>query len=102
MQKFKLLLTVLCLSTLTACTFAYKQDVQQGNIIDSSQICALHVGMTKDQVRYLLGSPVLSHVLNQERWDYISTCKIGHGPPKILTRFSLYFSGDRLVRINIC
>lgn len=102
MQALKLFFAILCLSALTACTFAYKQDVQQGNIVDASQVSALHVGMTKDQVRYLLGSPVLSHVLNQERWDYVSTCKIGHGPTKILTRFSLYFSGDRLIRINIC
>ena len=85
---------------MTAC--AYKQDLQQGNIIAPSQIAGLHIGMTKDQVRYLLGTPVLSHVLNQERWDYVHTSQAGNGPMKVNTRLSLYFSGEKLVSFRTC
>jgi outer membrane protein assembly factor BamE len=97
MQTIKFLFILFIFSTITACTCAYRQDVQQGNIIAPSQIACLRVGMTKDEVRYLIGTPVLSHVLNRERWDYVYTCQKGNGPMKVNTRLSLYFSGERLV-----
>jgi outer membrane protein assembly factor BamE len=48
----------------------YRPDVQQGNIITKDMVDQLRTGMTRDQVRFLLGTPMLSDVFHQNRWDY--------------------------------
>jgi len=101
MPIIKLFATIIILSTLTACGLLYKQDVQQGNIITPAQVSMLHKGMTKDQVRYLLGTPVMSHILNCERWDYVYTCKKGHGTMQV-KKLSLYFRQCRLASWDSC
>ena len=48
----------------------YRPDVQQGNIITKDMVEQLRPGMTRDQVRFLLGTPMLTDIFHQERWDY--------------------------------
>jgi len=48
----------------------YRPDVQQGNIITKDMVDQLRTGMTRDQVRFLLGTPMLADIFHQERWDY--------------------------------
>jgi outer membrane protein assembly factor BamE len=48
----------------------YRPDVQQGNIVTKDMVEQLRVGMTRDQVRFLLGTPMLSDIFHQDRWDY--------------------------------
>lgn len=48
----------------------YRPDVQQGNIITKDMVEQLRTGMTRDQVRFLLGTPMLKDVFHQDRWDY--------------------------------
>jgi outer membrane protein assembly factor BamE len=98
MYTIKLLITSLLFLTITGCGCIYKPDIQQGNTISSAQACALRLGMTKEDVRYLLGTPVMSHVLNQERWDYVYTFQSCNGPMRI-KRLILYFSRGRLVSV---
>lgn len=83
----------------SGCSAFYKQDVEQGNLMTSAQIAKVHVGMTKDQVRYLLGTPVMSHVLDCDRWDYVYTCQISRGPMNV-KRLSLDFRQGRLVAVH--
>ena len=57
---------------LAACSFQpYRIDIQQGNVITQEQIAALKVGMSKEQVRYLLGTPLLTDIFHQHRWDFV-------------------------------
>jgi outer membrane protein assembly factor BamE len=49
----------------------YRPDVQQGNVITSDMVEQLRPGMTKDQVRFMLGTPLLADVFHQDRWDYL-------------------------------
>lgn len=95
MRIIKLSIAVLLAFTLTACCLIYRQDVQQGNVVTCEQVSMLHVGMPKEQVRYLLGTPLLSHILNCNRWDYVYTCQKGNGPMHV-TRLFLFFEGERL------
>lgn len=103
MQITKLFIILLLFTITSGCGLIYKQDVQQGNLICPEHVAMLHTGMTKDEVRYLLGTPVTSHILNCDRWDYVYTCKKGHGPMKVKW-LSLYFKQCRLVctRENCC
>ena len=48
----------------------YRPDVQQGNIITKDMVEQLRTGMTRDQVRFLLGTPMLQDIFHKERWDY--------------------------------
>ena len=55
----------------------YKVPILQGNIIEEKDVDQLSVGLTKDQVQYLLGTPMLNSPLHPNRWDYIYSVTIG-------------------------
>ncbi|KXX65327.1 outer membrane protein assembly factor BamE [Marichromatium gracile] len=79
--------------------FVYKMTVQQGNIITEEMIDQLQPGMTRRQVQYLLGTPLLTDFFHNDRWDYTYTIKRGHQPMEI-RYLTLYFAEDSLVRIE--
>ena len=59
----------------TACV--YELDVQQGNKLEADDIEKIAVGMTRSQVRFVLGTPVVGDVLHKDRWDYLYYFKPG-------------------------
>jgi len=77
----------------------YRPQVQQGNVVEQEQINALKPGMTKRQVRYVLGSPMLTDVFHVNRWDYAFTLGKGSRPSEI-RRVTVFFEDDRLARIT--
>ena len=77
----------------------YKPDIQQGNVISQEQINRLEPGMSKNQVRYLMGTPMLVDTFHQDRWDYVFTMKKGGGDVK-RERVALFFKDDQLVKIE--
>ena len=76
-----------------------RPDIQQGNVITQDTINKLRPGMTKNQARYIMGTPMLVDVFHQDRWDYIYSMQSG-GEERKQERISLFFSDDRLVRIE--
>jgi len=73
----------------------HRITIQQGNVISQVMIDKLKPGMTKSQVRYILGNPVIDDSLNQQRWDYVYTIQIAGGD--ILRRvLILHFQNERL------
>ncbi|MDQ8035240.1 hypothetical protein CEG14_05930 [Bordetella genomosp. 1] len=96
------LVTVALAAALTACSggkwgFPYKADIQQGNWITSEQVALLQQGMTREQVRFALGSPTLTSVLHGDRWDYPYYFKPGYGKAEE-RQFTVWFENDRLTR----
>ena len=72
----------------------YKVPILQGNIIEDKDVEQLSEGLTKDQVQYLLGTPMLNSPLHPNRWDYIYSVVIGDqliGEKKL----SLIFNEDQ-------
>ena len=61
---------------LTGCV--YRMDIQQGNYLEGKTVSQLQVGMTRSQVRYLLGTPMVPDIFNKDRWDYLYYFKTGH------------------------
>jgi outer membrane protein assembly factor BamE len=86
-------------SILDRLPFVYKMTVQQGNIVTPDMVDQLQLGMNKRQVRYLLGTPLLTDFFNQDRWDYIYTMKRGHSPEEH-KKLTVFFQDDALVRIE--
>jgi outer membrane protein assembly factor BamE len=76
----------------------YRPAIQQGNVVTQDQVNELQPGMTKRQVRYVLGSPMLTDVFHADRWDYAYTTGTGSRPEEI-RRVTVIFEEDRLVRI---
>lgn len=77
--------------------FPYRHSVQQGNWITQEQVATLQVGMTREQVRFVLGSPTLTSVLHADRWDYPYYYQPGTGKPQE-RRFTVWFENESLAR----
>lgn len=77
--------------------FPYRATVQQGNWITSEQVSQLEVGMTRDQVRFVLGTPTLQDAFHADRWDYPYYNQPGYGKDE-LRKFTVWFQNDQLVR----
>ncbi len=92
-------LSLLLTLVITGCHIVYRQDIQQGNLLQQSTIDQLYLGMTKEQVYYLLGSCVLKSPFQANREDYIYYLQPGHGEP-IQRRVTLIFSNGRLQHIE--
>jgi outer membrane protein assembly factor BamE len=86
-------------SALDKLPFVYQMTVQQGNIVTEEMVDRLEPGMSKSQVRFLLGTPMLTDLFHSNRWDYTYTLRRGHKPMK-LTRLTLFFEEDALVRVE--
>lgn len=56
-------------SATSACV--YRVDVQQGNLLDDTDVEQVKIGMTRSQVRFLLGTPVVEDAFHKDRWDYV-------------------------------
>jgi outer membrane protein assembly factor BamE len=77
----------------------YRIDVQQGNIIEEEQVQKLTVGMTRAQVRFVMGSPLVQDTFNPERWDYFYSYRDGKGKLE-QEHLKLIFAGDILESID--
>jgi outer membrane protein assembly factor BamE len=86
-------------SALEKLPFVYKMTVQQGNIVTEEMVDRLEPGMSKSQVRFLLGTPMLTDLFHGDRWDYTYTIRRGHDDMR-LTRLTLLFQEDALVRVE--
>lgn len=77
MRKIQLLLLLLAsLVFATACV--YRANISQGNLIKQEDLDQVEVGMTMNQVRFLLGTPMIDDPFHADRWDYVYYLKLGH------------------------
>ena len=75
----------------------YRINIQQGNFLDQTAVEQVKSGMTRSQVRYLLGTPMVADSFNKERWDYIYYLKKGRSRHVDSRRVTVYFDGDKVV-----
>ena len=93
-------IAVLLLATTLASGCVYRVAVQQGNFLDPRQVSQLQDGMTRSQVRFLLGTPMLPDAFDNDRWDYIYYLKLGRGGETEQRRLTVFFEDDRVARIE--
>ena len=104
MQKNLIIISIVLISLFTTgCVKmlpeAYKIDIQQGNLVKQKNLEKLKLGMTQKQVKFVLGTPLLTDVFNANRWDYIYYLKKGNG--KITkSRVVLTFEDGKLSEID--
>lgn len=100
MNKKLPLILALCLFTLSACVKPYQAPVQQGNIINNSNLKEIRYGMTKQEVLYILGTPMITDPFNEERWDYFYSRKDRNKNQTTSRTVTAMFEGDKLVELK--
>ena len=105
MQNTKLLLTSFTfvgLLALAGCSFpgVYKIDIQQGNVVTQDMIDQLRPGMTRRQVRFIMGNPLLTDTFHADRWDYLYSLQPGGGERQQERMTLIFNSNDQLVSLN--
>jgi outer membrane protein assembly factor BamE len=101
----KMRFTIVLLSFLLAsCSYlhlptAYKMDIRQGNYVTQEMRDKLKTGMSRSQVKYVMGTPMVSDVFHDNRWDYVY--RMEHADKLVEQQhLILYFDGDTLSRID--
>jgi outer membrane protein assembly factor BamE len=107
MIPFRIAGIALLVAILSGCTYVprivneYKIDIQQGNVLTQEMVLQLKPGLTKDQVRFILGTPVLMDMFHANRWDYVYRLRKGSTAEVEMRKFSTFFdANDRLVRVS--
>ena len=94
-RQVKYIILISLILILSACSMpkVHKIIIQQGNIVNQEMVDQLKPGMTKTQVAYIMGEPVLKNTFDENRWDYLYTLEL----PGVLSqkmRMSLFFDGE--------
>lgn len=77
----------------------YKIDIVQGNFVSKEQAAAVQPGMSRAQVRDILGTPLLTSIFHADRWDYVFTFKRQGVEPQA-RKVTVFFTGDVLERME--
>jgi outer membrane protein assembly factor BamE len=93
----------LCLSLLVAACgpfSPYRMEIQQGNFVTQEMAAQLKPGLTRDQVRFVLGTPLVSDIFHDERWDYVFVRQRANSDEVERRRISVFFEDGKLKRID--
>ena len=94
-----LCLGVACLgSAISGCGVIYRQPIYQGSLLDASAVEQLQVGMSKQQVEALLGSPSIADPFHHDRWDYTASQRVERVGAPVIKNFVVYFQDDAVTR----
>jgi outer membrane protein assembly factor BamE len=95
--SYVIALLVLCLMQ-GGCV--YRMPIQQGNFLEPRLVDKLEIGMTRAQVRYLLGTPMVPNTFDTDRWDYLYFLKKGRVHAPVRRRLTVYFAADKVSRVE--
>jgi outer membrane protein assembly factor BamE len=102
MKRFLLLLPFLaaCSNTpqITSYLSPYRIDVRQGNFVTQEMVAQLKPGLTREQVRFILGSPLVADMFHVDRWDYVYRFQPGKGEAQ-QRRLVVFFQDNKLTRV---
>jgi outer membrane protein assembly factor BamE len=107
MPRTRLLFCAAFCALLAACSYKpsfineYKIDVQQGNVLNQDMVAQLKPGQTRDQVRFVLGTPLITDIFHQQRWDYVYRYRDGRTGNVESRKFAVFFDAEgRLERVG--
>ncbi len=92
-------LLILLSTLLSGCISLYTPEVQQGNVVSAEMLETLKVGMSKRQVIFLLGTPLITDPFHQERWDYFYSLS-KNGGKAAQRHLVVLFNGDDVVSVE--
>lgn len=98
MQNILIYLIAGVVLLLNGCTI-HKPDVQQGNVLVPEMLAQLHIGLSKKQVRFLMGTPIINDAFHPDRWDYVYLLK-AQGKAPVEQRVTVFFDNDAVTRLE--
>ena len=98
-MRFLLVLLLVATGSLSGCILLYQQDIEQGNVITKKMAFQVRTGMTPTQVRYILGTPLISDVFHKDRWDYYYARHPQGGKAAKKHQLTVYFRDGKVSRI---
>jgi outer membrane protein assembly factor BamE len=78
----------------------YRMEIQQGNYITQEMVVQLKPGLTRDQVRFVLGTPLVSDIFHEERWDYVFLRQLANNRGTEYRRIAVFFEDGKLKRVE--
>jgi outer membrane protein assembly factor BamE len=93
------LLPILAAALLGACMPVHRMDVQQGNVVTQEMVSKLQKGMSREQVRFALGTPLITDPFHPNRWDYVYRFS-RRGRLEEQRLLTVVFENDRLARVE--
>ncbi len=82
----------------SGCVRSYRVEIQQGNLVNAEQIEKISPGMSRNEVRFILGTPLIEDPFHAQRWDYLYILDPGKGQPVTQHRLSIWFEADQVLR----
>ena len=99
-NRKSIVLILLCITLATASGCVYRANIAQGNLIKQEDLDQAEVGMTRNQIRFLLGTPMIDDPFHQDRWDYVYYLTIGRKDAVNKRWVSIFFVEDRVSEIR--
>jgi len=99
-MRYTNLILVITAALLTGCISVYKTDTQQGNVVTQEMVDKLKPGMTRSQVRFVLGTPLIIDQFHPDRWDYYYLFKKGNEVAAQARRLTVLFKNDQLLGVQ--
>lgn len=93
-------IALIFLLTLTSVGCVYRIDIQQGNLLEDKDIGQVEVGMTRSQVQFLLGTPMITDSFHRDRWDYAYYLRQGRRGDPARRWLIVFFDNDRVSRVD--
>ena len=78
----------------------YRIEIQQGNYVTQEMVAQLKPGLTRDQVRYVMGTPLLTDIFHEERWDYVFVRQRANSNDVEQRRLAVFFEDGKLKRVD--
>lgn len=100
-SRMTILLVILTSITLAGCVRSYRVEIQQGNVISAEQIEKLNPGTSRNEVRFILGTPLIVDPFHAERWDYFYSLDPAKGEQVTKYRLSIWFENDLVTRTEV-
>lgn len=100
MSRSSRLLLALGVLLLAGCIQPFRLEVRQGNVVTHEMLQLLKPGMTRNQVRFALGTPLIADPFHKERWDYVYLYKEHARASTEARHLTIIFDGDRLERVE--
>jgi outer membrane protein assembly factor BamE len=93
-----LLVTAVCAATVMAGCTAHRIDVRQGNFFTAETVAKVKPGMTREQVKFLLGTPLLTDAFHADRWDYVYRNTVA-GEVQESRKVTVFFADGKVARV---
>jgi outer membrane protein assembly factor BamE len=90
----------LALALSSGCVSMYRMDIAQGNYVSQAQVEQLKPGMTREQVRFVMGTPLLVDPFRPDRWEYVFSFQQANASARVLRGVTVLFAQDRVSKVE--